>query len=219
MAYNRVNWQDGTKISNGYVDINGERHEVIDAEYSGTTPLSSHNLNIMDAAIDKLQPNAMTIQKNTSDTNMLTNSYYCNVSMEVLKSKVGDKLIHTTTNSQLSGNPNNISCIKIGTGVSKVKVSSNVQVSNNNATSNMFFTYFIHKFNPNVHTDGIGEVIARSMSPSIAKDTFVSISIPSVLCDVEEGDYIYVRVYKGISSGVATINGGVRTYLTVEALE
>ena len=51
MAYNRVNWQSGTKVSDGYVEIDGTQHTVTPAVYSGSTPINPTSLNIMDAGI------------------------------------------------------------------------------------------------------------------------------------------------------------------------
>ena len=38
MAYNRVNWQSRTKISDGYVTIDGTNYPVTPPVYTGTTP-------------------------------------------------------------------------------------------------------------------------------------------------------------------------------------
>lgn len=51
MAYSRVNWQSGTKVSDGYVEINGTRHTTVQPQYSGNTPINPTSLNIMDAGI------------------------------------------------------------------------------------------------------------------------------------------------------------------------
>lgn len=51
MAYQRVNWQTGTKVSDGYVEIDGTRHPVTPATYSGPTPCNPTSLNIMDVGI------------------------------------------------------------------------------------------------------------------------------------------------------------------------
>lgn len=39
-----VNWKDGVKISDAYVNEDGT---ITEAEYEGDTPLSAHNLNLM----------------------------------------------------------------------------------------------------------------------------------------------------------------------------
>lgn len=53
MAYQRVNWQKGTKVSDGYVEIDGTRHTVTPATYSGPTPCNPTSLNIMDVGIEE----------------------------------------------------------------------------------------------------------------------------------------------------------------------
>ncbi len=41
----KINFEDGQLVSDGYVEIDGEQHTVTEAEYTGTTPLSAFNLN------------------------------------------------------------------------------------------------------------------------------------------------------------------------------
>ena len=54
MAYSRVNWEDGEKISDGYVTINGQNYTVVEPTYSGATPVDADNLNVMDECIKNL---------------------------------------------------------------------------------------------------------------------------------------------------------------------
>lgn len=53
MSYQRVNWRTGTKVSDGYVEIDGTRHPVTPATYSGPTPCNPTSLNIMDVGIEE----------------------------------------------------------------------------------------------------------------------------------------------------------------------
>ena len=53
MSYQRVNWRKGTKVSDGYVEIDGTRHPVTPAIYSGPTPCNPTSLNIMDVGIEE----------------------------------------------------------------------------------------------------------------------------------------------------------------------
>lgn len=39
-----INWKDGVKISDAYVNEEGK---ITEAEYEGDTPLTAHNLNLM----------------------------------------------------------------------------------------------------------------------------------------------------------------------------
>ena len=70
MAYNRVNWQSGTKVSDGYVEIEGTQHTVTPAVYSGSTPINPTSLNIMDEGIEensKLLNGKLTVEEVTLD--------------------------------------------------------------------------------------------------------------------------------------------------------
>ena len=71
MAYNRVNWQSGTKVSDGYVTIDGTQHTVTPAVYAGVTPVNPTSLNIMDAGIEQ---NSIDIQKNKDILNGLASA-------------------------------------------------------------------------------------------------------------------------------------------------
>ena len=51
MAYNRVNWENGSVKKEGYVIIDGETYQTVQPEYEGNTPLNDENLNIMDKGI------------------------------------------------------------------------------------------------------------------------------------------------------------------------
>ena len=42
-----IQFENGTKTSNAYVEIDGEKHYVVPAQYSGNTPMSAYNLNRM----------------------------------------------------------------------------------------------------------------------------------------------------------------------------
>lgn len=57
----RINFQDGQLVSQGYVEIDGTHHQIHEAEYTGTTPLSAYMLN-------KLQDNIETETDKIVDT-------------------------------------------------------------------------------------------------------------------------------------------------------
>lgn len=40
-----VEFENGSKIQNAYVEIDGVKHEVVPAVYTGKTPLSAYNIN------------------------------------------------------------------------------------------------------------------------------------------------------------------------------
>lgn len=56
MAYNKVNWENGTIKKEGYVVIDGEQYQVVQPEYEGNTPINASNLNHMDNGIYKVTP-------------------------------------------------------------------------------------------------------------------------------------------------------------------
>lgn len=47
MELTKIEFEDGQKISDAYVEINGVKHNVTKAQYQGKTPLSARNLNKM----------------------------------------------------------------------------------------------------------------------------------------------------------------------------
>lgn len=47
MELTKIQFEDGQKVSDAYVEINGVQHPVVKAQYQGKTPLSARNLNKM----------------------------------------------------------------------------------------------------------------------------------------------------------------------------
>ena len=45
MELTKIQFEDGQKVSDAYVEINGVKHNVVKAQYQGKTPLSARNLN------------------------------------------------------------------------------------------------------------------------------------------------------------------------------
>ena len=85
MAYQRVNWQTGTKVSDGYVEIDGTQHTVIPATYSGPTPCNPASLNIMDEGIEensKLLNGKLTVEDITLDKVEFKNKFNKNTIIE-----------------------------------------------------------------------------------------------------------------------------------------
>ena len=52
MAYNKINWENGTIEQDGYVNIDGVRYPITMPEYSGETPVNADNLGHMDDQIE-----------------------------------------------------------------------------------------------------------------------------------------------------------------------
>ena len=85
MAYERVNWQSGTKVSDGYVEIDGTQHTVNPPVYSGSTPVNPATLNIMDAGIEensKLLNGKLTVEDITLDKVEFKNKFNKNTVTE-----------------------------------------------------------------------------------------------------------------------------------------
>ena len=49
---NKIPFQDGTKVSNAKVTIDGTDYNVTPAQYTGTTPLTAYNLNLLQDRIE-----------------------------------------------------------------------------------------------------------------------------------------------------------------------
>ena len=98
MAYQRVNWQPGTKVSGPYVEVDGKRGTYTPAVYSGSTPCNPTSLNIMDAGIEensKLLNGKLTIEDITVDKIEFKNKFNKNT---VVKGSIID-----LDGSELSG--------------------------------------------------------------------------------------------------------------------
>lgn len=163
-------------------------------------------------AINEINDRQMITACISSEQEMSTSSSYQQISLDEIVGQVGDKFELAET----TGLSENTTGIKIPSGVSKVKVSCNIQFANNNETSSMHFIGYIY----NAKASGSGGVlISRSITPTIAKGTYTTSTTTPIIINVSENDVIYLRTYKNISSGVATIGAGTRTYLTVEKVE
>lgn len=57
-----IKWQEGVKINDAYVNEDGT---ITEAQYSGETPLSAHNLNLM----QNIDIASITLVKNTEIIN------------------------------------------------------------------------------------------------------------------------------------------------------
>ena len=76
MAYTRVNWEGGEKVSDGYVTIDGQNYTVVEATYSGTTPVDADNLNVMDEGIKKLDDYLKESSKFSTTEETFTGKYW-----------------------------------------------------------------------------------------------------------------------------------------------
>lgn len=74
MVYNRVNWEDGEKIADGYVTINGQNYPTVEPVYQGQTATSADNLNVMDEGISNLYPEILYQNEEGVNTNITLNN-------------------------------------------------------------------------------------------------------------------------------------------------
>lgn len=136
------------------------------------------------------EKNIMTAKLN-EDIPSTQGSQYIN--MELISSSViGDKL--TINNGG----------IKIGSGVSKVKVNSNLKI--------------VCRTTGNKHMRILknGSTVAWVNSRALSTDDEFTISISPVIIDVQENDVIYLAYYAGIGDGISSNYNS--TYLTVEVV-
>lgn len=78
MAYEKINWKNGTKIADAYVQIGTEKHFVTDAQYTGGTSLDATNLNKMDNAIAEVYNGESWKDANlTSDFTLYSSTSVC----------------------------------------------------------------------------------------------------------------------------------------------
>ena len=47
MKLTKIQFEDGQKVSDAYVEIDGVKHNITKAQYQGKTPLSARNLNLL----------------------------------------------------------------------------------------------------------------------------------------------------------------------------
>ena len=88
---NKIPFEDGVKLKNATVTINGQEYEVTPAQYSGTTPISAFNLNKMQdnienakaersdveyhgILINQLREKVLNLEDNTEDSGWQTAS-------------------------------------------------------------------------------------------------------------------------------------------------
>ena len=100
---NIVNFEDGVKIQEAYIEIEGKKYNVNPAVYSGKTPLSALNLN-------KAQKNLLTstyylkINADTTAGQEITLPCYYKVGEEVLDVYLnGERLIKSSDDSGTDG--------------------------------------------------------------------------------------------------------------------
>lgn len=169
--------------------------------------LSSVGFNCFPTSENSVEVNGVNVVRSvmtrslTADLSNLTTGQYIRINLSGINS-YGNQLIPTSDGG-----------IKIGAGVSKVKISGRMLIS----TSVVGSQYLrICKNNANASANMLGWVSDTNSTTSAA---FSSLDITEALVDVEEGDVIYMYYYAAASS--STIYGntyGNQTSLTVETV-
>ena len=185
-------------------------HGKYDEELGGTQVYEDLFLNSQKIP----EPNSITINK-TGETAMSTSLNYYNIGCGNVVYQKGVNLFLSTTNN-LETTPANVNCVEVGKNIKAVKVNANMQFANNNTTSDMYFTCLLYHLKVG---QTIGTIVGRALTPTIPKEQYATASISPVTVPVEEGDKLYLRAYKSLANGIASVGEGVRTYLTVEAVE
>lgn len=140
MAYTRINWEDGERLTDGYVEIEDRTYPVIDPTYTGETPISAYNLNKMDKGIADLYFQPGESFKLDAGNNLVydTAGYITTSKKEIFFNVVTPKSMENITNITVTGaylrvrqNGNYL----VGTSSGPVPVDLYVKKSTNNVIS------------------------------------------------------------------------------------
>lgn len=131
-----VEFENGTKTQNAYVEIDGVKHEVVPAVYTGRTPLSAYNIN-------RAQKNLLThkykltVSKTTSSGAEITLPCYYKVGQDVLDVYLEDeRLIKSSDTAGTDGH-----YVEVGTINS---ISNKIKITNDWAVeAGMIFEFVV----------------------------------------------------------------------------
>lgn len=194
---------EGDTVPDGFIEV--EEEQVVVEEVDPTVP--AHVKAITQADIEKwnsdtgggssYEPNIMTIKNAGKQT--WTKGTYAQLKLELLSS-IGDKLTYTTNG------------IKIGSGVTRVKISGYATIMSSEPGPIHF------KIVKNVHDNAntIGWLIDR-VDVNYGQ---TSVTYPSSIVSVTEGDIIYMYAYTTGIGQVGADSGTVsQANLTVEVIQ
>ena len=223
----KINFTDTTITQKPYVTINNVNYEVQDGIYTGGTDLNAQTFNDMqsniDTAISSVDNKAGNLSKlNTTEKNNLvgainevntkniitvglasntTSTSIEKLNLSTVLSSIGNKLTWDSANEG----------IKIGAGISKVKVSANcIQIVKEVGLYGCYIakngTKLENAVNVGFNYITITEILWQT-------------SLQPVLIDVTEGDYIYLVGYTESTSAITyRAYEGRSTNLTVEVV-
>lgn len=104
--------------------------------------------------------------------------------------------------------------VKIGAGIKNIKFSFTTQATNDNNTSTMYFIMYGYR----CLADGTPYTINRSCVYNVLAGQAQTMVTSETITPVTQNDIIGLRLYKSMSSGLASVNGESRTYLYVEEI-
>ena len=223
----KINFTDTTITQKPYVTINNVNYEVQDGIYTGGTDLNAQTFNDMqsniDTAISSVDNKAGNLSNlNTTEKNNLvgainevntkniitvglasdtTSTSTEKLNLSTVLSSIGNKLTWDSANKG----------IKIGAGISKVKVSANcIQIVKE---AGLYGCYIAKN----------GTKLANAVNVGFNYITITEqlwqTSLQPVLIDVTEGDYIYLVGYTESTSAITyRAYEGRSTNLTVEVV-
>ena len=223
----KINFTDTTITQKPYVTINNQNYEVQDGIYTGGTDLNAQTFNTMqsniDTAISSVDNKAGNLSNlNTAEKNNLvgainevntkniitvglasdtTSTSTEKLNLSTVLSSIGNKLTWDSVNKG----------IKIGAGISKVKVSANcIQI----VKAVGLYGCYIAK-------NGIKLENAVNVGFNYITTTEIlwQTSLQPVLIDVTEGDFLYLMGYTETTSAITyRAYEGRSTNLTVEVV-
>ena len=223
----KINFTDTTITQKPYVTINNVNYEVQDGIYTGGTDLNAQTFNTMqsniDTAISSVDNKAGNLSNlNTAEKNNLvgainevntkniitvglasdtTSTSIEKLNLSTVLSSIGNKLTWDSVNKG----------IKIGAGISKVKVSANcIQIVK---AVGLYGCYIAKNGTKLTNAVNVG------FNYITITENLWQTSLQPVLIDVTEGDYIYLVGYTETTSAITyRAYEGRSTNLTVEVV-
>lgn len=193
----KIQWENGTLVSQAKVNVGGNIYEVEPAVYSGATPISAENLNQMqDNTEEAIKEKDIILICGSDDVTYNISTAYerKKITFDTIKAKIGDKL-NIENNS-----------IKIGSGINNIKISgffgtwtsasSSMEIGlfkNETSLINMYYTK-----TSNNTTDGF--------------------TVPEIITSVQEGDLISLRFTSGTTGNYTILQRSTVSFLKVEAI-
>lgn len=192
MAYNKVNWKNGSVFKEGYVLIDGVKYNTVQPEYSGETPINADNLNHMDDGIELANRRDVMTAYSTGLITISTGGAYVDLPLNA----------NIATGTGLTFNNGGI---VIGSGITKVIISAQITLPSTISTGGK---------NIVIRKNG-STIVARNWL-QITTAANNNLVLTSRLIEVQEGDVLKLGYYGAANDN---IQGTPYTHFTVEAVE